>query len=317
MMTTLDRFLSYLRDELRYSPNTVEAYRRDIKAWLGHYGDARPVEDATQTDMRRFIAEEARKGLSTATLRRRTVALRSFFRFMMITENISANPVSGLNPGRLPRRLPVNIKPDETSKMLDDMAEGCNGFTAMRDRLMVEMFYQTGMRCSELTRLRDDSVDTSRRELKVLGKRNKERIIPFGFELSELIEQYREARLQPDGPGSPSAGDLFFVRPDGRPLYRKLVYNVVHSAMMNSGVHAPRLSPHVMRHSFATDMLAGGASLNSVQQLLGHASLATTQIYTHISLSELRKNYATAHPRAFNHNQQYSTPKSEDYGNNC
>lgn len=307
MKTVLKQFLSYLRDELRYSPNTVEAYRRDIQSWLAHYGDSRPVEAATSADIRRFIASEARKGLSTASLRRKTVALRSLFRFLMRTSELKSNPVSGLNPGRLPGRLPVNVRKEETARMLDDLESDDTGFTAMRNRLMVEMLYQTGLRCSELIDLRDDRVDSSRCELRVIGKRNKERLIPFGKGLAALIDEYRQIRSADDGPGAAHAGEPFFVRPDGRPLYRKLVYNVVHSAMAESGVHATRMSPHVMRHSFATDMLAGGAALTTVQQLLGHASLATTQIYTHISISELKKNYATAHPRASKHNQNIPT----------
>lgn len=306
MMTALARFISYLRDELRYSPNTVEAYRRDIESWLEHFGDSRPIEAATQADIRSYIAAEAKSGLSIASLRRRCVALRSLFRFLMHEGTITANPVSGINPGRLPKRLPVNVKPEETASMLDGMAENDGDFTAVRNRLIMEMLYETGMRSAEIMGLRDDQVDTRRQELRVLGKRNKERIIPFGASLAGLIDEYREARLMPGGPGAADSGQPMFVRPDGRPLYRKLVYNIVHSAMSDAGVHATRLSPHVMRHSFATDMLSGGAALNSVQQLLGHASLATTQIYTHISLEELRKNYATAHPRASHHNQKYN-----------
>lgn len=302
MMTTPERFTSYLRDELRYSPNTVEAYRRDIEAWSSFYGTEKPLEDASPADVRHFIAERARKGYAISSLRRTTVAIRSLYNFMMRNDGLKANPAGRLNPGRLPRRLPVNVKPSETASMLDDMEEQASGFTGLRDRLMLEMLYETGMRCSELITLRDDRVDTSRGELRITGKGNKERVIPFGQGLSELISDYRLARTAGDGPGAAGPGDNFFVRADGRPLYRKLVYNVVHSAMAQAGVHATRLSPHVMRHSFATDMLSGGASLNSVQKLLGHSSLATTQIYTHISLEELRKNYASAHPHAHHHN---------------
>ncbi len=233
----------------------------------------------------------------------------------MRTGELSVNPVAGLNPGRLPRRLPVNVRPEETERMLTAMADDVDSFDAARDRLLMEMFYQTGMRCSELIGLRDDRVDTLRGELRVTGKRNKERVIPFGASLGRMIDDFRALRSDSDGPGAAAPGDPLFTRRDGRPLYRKLVYNVVHEAMQANGVHAARLSPHVMRHSFATDMLAGGADLTSVQQLLGHASLATTQIYTHISIQELKKNYAAAHPRASHHNQDISTSKSEDYGN--
>lgn len=312
MMTTIERFLSYLRDELRYPANTVEAYRRDIEAWTAHYGCDRPVAEAAPADIRRFIADEARKGCAVATLRRRTVALRSLFRFMMRFDGLAANPAAGLSPGRLPRRLPVNIPTGETIAMLDALAEDVeerdDSFTALRDRLMAEMLYQTGMRCSELIGLRDDRVDTTRGVMTVTGKRDKDRMIPFGPALGRLIDAYREKRRSGDGPGDAAPGEPLFVRSDGRPLYRKLVYNTIHSVMASAGVHATRMSPHVLRHSCATDMLNGGASLDNVSRLLGHASLATTQIYTHISLSELQKNYAAAHPRASHHNHNISNP---------
>lgn len=302
-MTTLDRFIRYLRDEVRYSPHTVEAYRRDIEAWLADYGRERPVEAAAAIDIRRHLAAQARQGKTTSTLRRKIVAIRSLFRYMMRFEGLVANPATGINPGRLPKRLPVNVKDSETAAMLDSLSDDAGDFESKRDYLIVEMLYETGMRCSEIIGLRDDRTDISRRELRVLGKRNKERLIPIGPGLANLIDDYRRARNSGDGPGQAASGEPLFVRADGRPLYRKMVYNIVHRAMAMNGVHARRLSPHVLRHSFATDMLAGGATLNSVQQLLGHSSLATTQIYTHISLDDLKRNYAAAHPRA-SHNPQ-------------
>ncbi len=304
MMTTLDRFLRYLRDELRYSPHTVEAYRRDIEAWLADYGPVRPVEEAVALDIRRHIASQARSGKSVATLRRKVVAIRALFRYLMRHEGLKVNPATGINPGRLPKRLPVNVKEAETTAMLDTLAADASDFETKRNHLIIEMLYETGMRCSELIGLRDDRTDISRRELRVIGKRNKERLIPIGPSLAALIDDYRHSRRGADGPGQAAPGEPLFVRSDGRPLYRKMVYNIVHEAMALNGVHARRLSPHVMRHSFATDMLAGGAGLNTVQQLLGHSSLATTQIYTHISLDDLKRNYAAAHPRATHNHQE-------------
>ena len=155
------------------------------------------------------------------------------------------------------------------------------------------MLYSTGMRAAELTGLRDTDVDLSARELKVLGKRNKERMIPFGEELAELIARYREARNSSFG-----RCDTFFVLANGRPIYYKEVYRTVRAALEENGVHATRLSPHTLRHSFATDMLNNGSDLRAVQELLGHASLSTTQRYTHLTYRELKQNYQQAHPRA-------------------
>ena len=165
-------------------------------------------------------------------------------------------------------------------------------FEQVRNRLIVMMLYETGMRRAELIGLRDANVDTGKMELKVHGKRDKDRIIPFGTELAQWIDSYRRLRDQ-----QAVGCDSFFVRPTGEPLYPMLVYRVVKELLSQAGVSSKR-SPHVLRHTFATAMLNNGASLNSVKELLGHESLATTQIYTHVTFSELKNNYKLAHPRA-------------------
>lgn len=292
----IDKFLSYIAHELCLSPNTVSAYRTDLLMWhdFATRGGQRPFtpEAYTVNQLRLWVAESART-VSVRTVRRRVQSLRAFYRYLMRNCGLLNNPAAELQLSRLPKSLPVYVRPAETEKMIDSLQERCDrSLNDLRDCLIVDMLYSTGMRCSELIGLTDGNVDTRRGELKVLGKRNKERIIPFGKELNTLITKYREIR------GASAPGAPFFTRPDGRPLYRKMVYNVVHQAMLDEGVHAERMSPHVLRHSFATDMLNEGAGLNSVQQLLGHASLTTTQIYTHITYRELQHNYQLAHPRA-------------------
>lgn len=289
-------FLSYLEHELRSSAHTVEAYSRDLAQWYdsetsGGSRDFRPAT-VTPSDIRLWLLSIARSGDSPRTVRRKVQSIRAFYRWMMRKGYASTNPAAAVALPKLEKPLPVYVRPEETAAMLDEQIDE-NDFRAVRDRLIVDMLYSTGIRCSELMTLADAAVDTAKGELKVRGKRNKDRVIPFGSELAEMIEHYRTLRRATAG----TAAAEFFVRETGEPMYRKLIYNVVHSAMQGT-VHAGRLSPHVLRHSFATDMLNNGAGLNAVQQLLGHASLATTQVYTHITYRELKQNYTTAHPRA-------------------
>ena len=295
----IEAFLKYLSSELAKSPATVDAYGRDLRQWSdyatsnGRY-DLEP-QTTSVDDLRLWVAWLAKQGCCQRSIRRKVQSLRAFFNFMMREHGMASNPAAELEPAKLPKTLPVIVKPSETAAMLDEEID-MKDFTQVRNRLIVLMIYTTGMRCSEVVGLKDVNVDAKKGELKVLGKRNKERIIPFGKELADMITAYRALRT--DISASTAGADApFFVREDGEPVYRKLVYDAVHRSMEGT-VHATRLSPHVLRHSFATDMLNNGANLTAVQQLLGHESLATTQIYTHVSYREISNNYQHAHPRA-------------------
>ena len=298
----IEAFLNYITLELGYSSLTVSAYRLDLTQWADYATGGHPerleVSDVTTADLKAWIADEAEK-ISARSLRRKISSLRSFFRYLLREGVVSANPATRLRMPKVPKPLPVNIRPEETEKILAP-AEEAESFDAMRNRLILDILYSTGMRCSELIGLRDADVNTAKGELKVLGKRNKERVIPFGRELAKAIDDYRDVRdsspLTNISPLDPSARLL--VRDNGEPLYRKMVYNVVHRMLGEGGAHAARLSPHVMRHSMATDMLNAGAPLASVQQILGHASLTSTQVYTHVTYRDLQHNYQLAHPRA-------------------
>ncbi|MCM1094094.1 MAG: tyrosine-type recombinase/integrase [Lachnospiraceae bacterium] len=293
----LDSFLTYIRCELNLSTHTVSAYKRDLQQWIDFATGGKPESiqplDVQPSDLRLWVASLAKSGDSPRTIRRKIQALRSFFRYLMIHHGANTNPAAELELAKTDKPLPVFVRQEETSTILNEEID-LTDFIEVRDRLMVLMLYTTGIRASELMGLLDAAVDTGRGELKVLGKRNKERIIPFGEELSEMITLYRELR---DNTVPPPPADEFFVRESGEPLYRNLIYRVVHNTLAGRTV-AARQSPHVLRHSFATDMLNNGADLYSVQQLLGHQSLATTQVYTHITYRELKHNYELAHPRA-------------------
>lgn len=294
-----DAFYDYIRCETIRSPHTVSAYKRDLEqfrrfltAELCH-ADDNPM-DATFSDLRLWVASLSSQGLATTSILRKMSSLRAFYAYLVRHHGLTVNPASRLVAPRLPHALPVFVPPGDTGRAISMMDAYSEDFTEARNALIVVMLYSTGMRESELVGLKDIDVDTHRGELKVLGKRNKERIIPFGAELREMIEYYRVLRDKIAGAGV----EAFFVRPGGEPLYRALVYKVVRQSLTDADVASARRSPHVLRHSFATDMLNDGADLNAVQKLLGHQSLATTQRYTHISYRELQQNYKLAHPRA-------------------
>ena len=289
MTDYIETFLQHIRCELNLSARTVSAYKADLQEWAGWLGVTDPAA-VEVGQLRRWVAHLSQQGLERRSIRRKVSALRSFYRYLCARHGLTVNPAAELRTARPPRDLPVYVPTAELNSLLDEPYDPAS-FEDVHRHLILTMFYSTGIRCSELITLKDADVNLAACELKVLGKRNKERIVPFGNELRQMISLYRT--LRPSGPGPEGE---FFTRPDGRALYRKGVYNLVHSAL--SGVSARRRSPHVLRHSFATDMLNGGAELNAVSSLLGHADLATTQIYTHVTLSDLQHNYQQAHPRA-------------------
>ena len=301
-MITHDRditdFLRYIETERRLSANTVAAYRNDLSQWADYAtdGGTHPLcaDTTSVNDLRLWISTLARNKVTQRSIRRKVQSLRAFFHFMMLRRGLKSNPASELQLARLPKALPVYVTTAEMNAIIDSPLSP-DDITEVRDRLIVAMLYATGIRCSELTGLTDANVDTSTGELKVLGKRNKERIVPFGRELSDMIENYRRLKTEA---GIAGISPTLFTRPDGEALSRNAVYGIVHRSLSEGGAHATRLSPHVLRHSFASDMLNGGAPLNAVQRLLGHQSLQTTEIYTHLTYSELLNNYQSAHPRA-------------------
>ena len=281
------------------SPHTVEAYRRAIEAFRDFCrANGSPAADdataAATADIRAWIAAQAADGLSAATLRLRLQSLRALFAFLEERHGLTPNPAATVPAPRLPKPLPSFIRADESEAMIDSELKAADDFESLRNTLIIDMLYSTGIRAAELVSLREADVDLDARELKVLGKRNKERMIPFGDELAELIVRYRGARSS----SIPCLCDAFFVRPNGLPIYYKSVYRIVRSTLELNGVHATRLSPHTLRHSFATDMLNNGSDLRAVQELLGHSSLNTTQRYTHLTYRDLQQNYKQAHPRA-------------------
>ena len=294
MIATVERFLQYLRLERNLSLRTVDLYCRAIEQWSAFMSSPqRPLDFASVTagDIRAWLMHRATNGDSPSTLRLKLQALRALYRYLLRCGEVSANPAAIVELAKLAKPLPKFVREGTVNAVLDADIDS-DDFTQVRDRLIVMLFYETGIRLSELIGLQDAAVDTDKCELKVRGKRDKDRIVPFGNELARWLQHYRSLRATV----WPQCDNLL-VTVKGRPLYPSLVYHVVHDSLQAAG-GTGKLSPHVLRHTFASVMLNSGAELNSVKELLGHESLAATQVYTHVTLSELQHNYELAHPRA-------------------
>ena len=294
MDEALSRFLAYL--EARHaSPNTVCAYRRDIQDFIKAAG-ARPPGSVTPKEIRAWLASHALKGEEASTISRRLSALRAFFRFLVREGEISGNPAVRVRLPKRGRPLPSYLTVDEAFCLIEAEPEG-RGFKAARDRAILEVLYGTGIRVSELTGLDTDRVSLSPPMVRVKGKGRKERIVPMGRGAREALERYlpmRDALLR--SLGRPDEKALFLNARGGR-LTARSVQRLIERRREALGL-GPRLTPHTLRHSMATHLLESGADLRAIQEMLGHASLTTTERYTHLDLGELSKIYDRAHPRA-------------------
>ena len=294
MNKVYDSFTTYIRCELNLSARTVSSYTYDLGQWqrfaVDAFGEDFDVAKATVNDIRLWVAQLARDGISQRSIRRKVQTLRTFFHYLMLRHGLANNPAAEIVAARLPKPLPRAIRPADTAAAIS-LDSDLTDFVSVRNRLVVDLLYSTGMRASELASLKDCDVDTVAGQLRVMGKRRRERVIPFGAQLAADITAYRALRPYPAAP-------TLLVDPEGSPLQYRHIRSIVKQQFAAVGTVA---TPHALRHSCATDMLNGGADLTAVQQLLGHASLATTQIYTHLSFRDLKQNYQLAHPRALKH----------------
>lgn len=291
----INLFIKYMRYELNRSAHTVLFYNNDLRqfeAFLSSGNNGFDPKSVQANDVRAWMMSLSKNGVSPRSIRRKVQALRAFFKFLIKRGEIAVNPAEDIEMAKMKKNLPSYLRQNSMDRVLSVPVEG-DSFGQVRDRLIILMLYSTGIRRAELISLRDADVDTDSNEITVLGKRNKYRIVPFGPELKKEISYYRVLRDEITE-CSPTA---FFVRVNGEPLYPSLVYNIVHEQLASAGA-VDKMSPHVLRHTFASVMLNNGAELNSVKEILGHESLAATQVYTHITFSELKKNYKLAHPRA-------------------
>ena len=275
----------------RRAPRTVEAYRRDLTAvgtWLG-----KPVGRATTDDLERYLAELRAEGLAATTIARRVAALRSFFRHQTLLGARDDNPAAELDLPRRTRRLPRTLSPAEAERLVE-AAAGTQP-RDLRDRALAELLYGAGLRVSEAVSLERGGVDLENRLVRCLGKGEKERIVPIGRQATEALRRYL-ARGRPflDRRHRPE----LFLNAKGGPLTRAGAFLVLRRLAARAGLEPERIHPHLLRHSFATHLLEGGADLRSVQEMLGHADLSTTELYTHVSDRRRRELYFRAHPHA-------------------
>jgi integrase/recombinase XerC len=295
----VDLFLRYIEHEKRYAAHTLVAYRNDLSefsAYLYTTYELSDLREATAVMVRSWMAEMMESGLSARTVNRRKAALRSFYKFMMREKLVSSNPMLRIPSPKTPKKLPVFIEKSKMDRLFDaELSAFGDGYAGERNRLILELFYVTGMRLSELIGLRPDSFSNGYAVVRVLGKRNKERDIPLSPRLHGQISSYLSIR-QKEFP-SLCDNDPLFLTMKGKKLYPRLVYRMV-THQLGLITTQNKKSPHVLRHSFATHMLNNGADLNAIKELLGHASLAATQVYTHNTIEKLKNIYKQAHPRA-------------------
>ena len=287
-------FLQYLRYEKRFSPHTVLAYQNDLQQFFVYLKDLYETEDVsaiTYSMVRSWIVDLMEKEISPRSVNRKITTLKTFYKFLLRQGKVHSNPMLKVQSPKTSKRLPVFID-EKQMELLFTQTDFGEGFEATRDRLMLEIFYATGMRLSELIGLQDSSIDTFQCQVKVLGKRNKERIIPFTKKLKDLIDVYLKTRQD-----IISNSSVFFVTAKGKKLYPKIVYRMV-TNRLGTVTTLDKKSPHILRHTFATHMLNRGADINSVKELLGHANLSATQVYTHNTIEKLKQVYKQAHPRA-------------------
>lgn len=292
-----NRFYSYLKNEKRRSEHTLKSYQSDINGFFYyqyHTYEITSPEEVTSQMIRSWIVYMVENDLQVATIKRKVAAIRSLYKYGVKTELLQTNPVETIQAPANGKRLPVYYQETEMDKLLNETTFP-EGFEGARDRLVLEMLYATGMRNEELTKLKDVDVDFSREEVKVTGKRNKQRIIPVSRRLLKNVKAYTE--LRNSSFISLNNQGVLIVSNKGIAAYPKLIYRIVHNYLSEVTTMEKR-SPHKLRHTFATHMLNAGADLNTIKELLGHASLDATQIYTHNSIDQLKSIYKQAHPGA-------------------
>ena len=295
-MSHKESFLQYLQIEKRYSPHTVRSYLNDLDQFYSFLSSQGLPDDpvtVTSHDIRAWIVSMLENNYATVSVHRKISCLRVFYRFLRKEGFVKSDPLQKVVLPKRKKSLPVFVEEEALVKLLDNYSFG-NGFAGIRNRTIIEMLYLTGMRRSELIGLRNIDVDLHEASVKVTGKRNKQRIIPLVKPFVKRLEEYIKVRDELITAGNEG---WFFITDKGNKLYDKYVYNTV-NRYLTMVTTIDKKSPHILRHTFATHMLNRGADLNSIKELLGHANLSATQIYTHNTFEKLKKIYKQAHPRA-------------------
>lgn len=289
-----EKFLQYIQIEKRYSTNTLLSYKKDLEQFQVflrmQYADV-PLEHVVYHHVRSWVVYLMQEGINPRSINRKISTLRSLYKFLLRTGVIKQNPMQGLQGPKTSKRNPSFVPETGMEQLLEKFVFP-EGFEGVRDRTLLETFYFTGIRRAELMGIREADIDFGMHTLKVLGKRNKERLIPLSPVLEKLLKTYLQEKI--------NAGfhsELLFVDNKGRPVQARFVYSIVNK-YLSAVTTIERKSPHILRHTFATHMLNNGAELNAIKEIMGHASLAATQVYTHNSLEKLKQVHKKAHPRS-------------------
>ena len=290
-------FLDYLQFEKRYSRHTLIAYQTDLEQFFlflkDQYDEIPAVEQISSMFVKSWLADIKRKqeGISAKSLNRKISSLKSYFKFQLKTGQIEKSPMTSIISPKTSKRLPVYVEEKELNTLFD-YVEFPDNWQGRTERLVMQLFYQTGMRLSELIQLKESQLDIAGKQIKVLGKGNKERIIPVDRDFLLELQKYVDEK-----PVSLPNTQNLFVSDKGKPLQSRSVYAFVHQ-YLGMVTTVQKKSPHILRHSFATHLMNGGADLNAVKELLGHSSLAATQVYTHNTIEKLKEVFNKAHPKA-------------------
>jgi len=295
-MNYKESFLGYLQHEKRNSSNTVQSYSTDLDQFTRYCRSVHKNLNLDEVDIkvvRGWVVQLMEEGLAPRSVNRKLTTLKTFYRFLTREGVITKNPMNGILALKQKTKLPEFVEQEHMDQLLDQYDFG-EDFSGIRNRLLIEILYTTGIRREELIGMRDHDIDIDGMTIKVLGKRNKERMIPFIKEMKPNIEKYLKYRNE-SFPGL--VNSYFFLSDKGKKMYGKLVYHIV-KKHLEFVTTIEKKSPHILRHTFATHLLNNGADLNAVKELLGHANLSATQIYTHNTFEKLKQVYKLAHPRA-------------------
>ncbi len=291
----ITEFIDYLLLEKKYSEHTVTAYKADLLSFYEFYNEEYETQDISKahySQIRSWIVKLVDSGVSNRTVNRKVSSLKTYYKFLLKSEQVDKNPLAKHKALKASRKLQIPFSPTEVESVLNDLVD-YQDFESVRDRLIIELFYATGIRRIELVNLQLSDMDIGKQQIKVLGKRNKERYLPLLSSVCQTLKQYLNLRSSVI---ANSETQFLLLTKKGVKIYETLVYRIINSYFSKASSKVKK-SPHILRHSFATHLLNEGANLNAVKELLGHSSLAATQVYTHHSVAQLTKVYQQSHPR--------------------
>jgi len=293
----IQSFIDYLKFEKRYSVHTIRSYQDDLVQFFDfldkQFGKL-TLTEISSSFVRSWLASLKDDAVTARTINRKISTLKSFFKFQLKQGKVENTPMGNIISPKISKRLPVFIKEKDLVDLTNALNTNTEDWDGLNTKMLITIFYSTGMRLSELINLKERQVDFSRKQFKILGKGNKERIIPAGVDLLAIIKDYINEKRKT----FEKADDVLLVSSKGKKIYPKYAYNLVRSILQEEVKTLDKKSPHILRHTFATHLMNNGANLDAVKELLGHASLASTQVYTHNTIEKLKNVYKKAHPKA-------------------